>query len=352
MLKSFLSRLTAPKPSALAEPPFLFSNARLLQQVQKASKKWLTLAIEQPVVVNGVKVHTYGTSFLSIPSEVHVKFSTERRLEFTGTTLIDELFEGLQDETMPALTLLVNETPRDGDWLLHEYASYYRSSLSTNLDIETHWRETLAKLRVFNQNLEMEMDLPNDWKEIIGLTGLLPSWDVVCAIDAAQVYEKDLDKDVPYLRKLVFVGQELDELQHEITKIASSMDLASSSHPAGVSLQTDLDALFGSQGGLTQETMAACRTGNMKVDTMLQKLCLDPEGLAHYFHVLGSHATSQSRAFQDGLGRKLARDHLATRLLSKAIRRETNEVERGSTVVVVADRDLVQPLRHELSIAN
>jgi hypothetical protein len=342
---NFLKRASTPAPIPGPVPvKNLFPSPEYLKLVQKTNDKWIEFCLNQSLYHSETKtrVHILGTLPVNIPKITTIPFSSQMAFMSQSEVLIDKLWVELNDKLEPNnqnFTLLINETVSQTNWLVDEYKPFYDKIFKDNKDfnIENYLRNSKLIIQNCNKYMEIGLDIPQEWIQIMESSNIVPYLEEVFAINALSKYVSENEKIKPKVSCIAMdPSQEYIRFNDTLQLLKSNPAVKQSTN----TLQESLADFYENCYNLSIQTISEIKTKSIATDSIIQKMVIQPNDMKLYKDILSQHSESLGE-FKLKLEQKEAREIV----ISEHIKGVVGANLDGGTFLVMVDRELVPKLK-------
>jgi hypothetical protein len=321
---------------------------KYLSLVENANKKWMQECIGKPLYHRDSKtrVHVLGVLPIQFPMLHKIPFSAQNVFAASSRLAVDEIWSELADSGQKtSLSLIMYESRDQFNWMVNEYWSVYEdifNNVPEDFSDMNGWAETCRdKLTERNQQLDMELDVPEEWLLWMNHTGLVPKVELIEAFRTIEEYKANTT-DGPTIGNSSLVSlpyeAEFDLVSSTVSRLRDSMRGSKSS------IRDALENFFENCCDISSEEISANSTGHTGSDSLLQKLLIKPNDMVRYFDVLQECMDPQGNEFTSRLLQKLATDQVICGQIIVDLESKLD----GQVKMIVTDRDIYPSLKLEL----
>ena len=320
---------SAPKPKLV-----LFPTLDYQQAVLKTNKEWLTYCLETPLIRNQTKLHILGTLPLNCPTLTNVQFSDQKEMKYTGQSAVEEILMSIYNESDPnikkSLKLIVNETTQDLDYILNEYYDYFKSCFPT--EVNDYFEQLSMNLALRAESMDIGLDMPSDWIEMLAHSGLFPHSDLVFGLTEFKKFQK-LDSGLDL--ELVCINDGTSTTDDEVNTTDDGTSGTIALEEPAMALNQALKEFYVVNCGIDTTDLKKINTESKMVDNIVQRMVLSPRNYLQYDQII-KKAYPEYGDF-NRIKAKIQSDKSKARKLVQLV---NNHGQNDSSIILMADRDL------------
>jgi hypothetical protein len=321
---------------------------KFLSLVENTNKQWIQECVCKPFYhrQSNTRVHVLGVLPIQFPMLSTIPFSAQKTYTASSRLAIDEIWSELADSGQESsISLTMYETKEQFNWMLNEYWSVYQDvfhSFPEDFSDMSRWAETCREQLIErNQQLDIELDVPEEWLLWMNHTGLIPKVEIIEAFRTIEEFKLNTT-DGPTIADCRLVNLPYEEEFEMISTISSK--LRQNIRGSNASIRDALENFYENCCDIGSEDVAAIATGHIGSDSIIQKMLIKPDDMIRYFDTLEGCMDPQGNEFTSRLLEKLATDQVIYTQIIKDIEANLN----GQVKIVVADRDIYPSLKKDL----